>query len=104
MGKQCVLASTLLLVTLVTTTLTAQTTYTVTATNARLNREVTGEVVVEVVGDDGTAVPAEPVNAFVWDGVGSVPIAAADFHLEVDPIANTGAINVNWTDEIGVWE
>lgn len=69
--------------------------YEVEAEDARLNREVLGEVVATV--DD---VPAEPVNSFVWDGEGSVPIEGS-VRLEVDPLANSGEIVASWTDPDG---
>lgn len=70
----------------------------VAASNARLNRKVLGDVVAKVEG-----VPAEPVHSFVWDGDGSVPIKGS-VKLEIDPIANTGEIIVEWTDEHGQWK
>ena len=47
-------------------------------------------------------VPAEPVDSFVWDGVGSTPIKGS-VKLEIDPVANTGKIRAKWTDENGEW-
>lgn len=72
--------------------------YEVKASGATLNREVTGPVVAEVQG-----VPAEPVDAFVHDGVGVTPVKA-QAKLEVDPVNNTGRIEVKWEDEYGKWE
>jgi len=71
--------------------------YEVTATDARLNRKVMGDVTNSVQG-----VPAEPVHSFVWDGDGSVPIEGRA-QLEIDPVANTGRITAEWTDENGTW-
>ncbi|MFV2064993.1 MAG: hypothetical protein ACC726_16000 [Chloroflexota bacterium] len=73
-------------------------TFIVEGENARMNRLVTGEVVAELNG-----VPAEPVDSFVWDGEGSVPIDGS-VKITVDPVANTGEITATWTDENGVWE
>lgn len=74
-------------------------TYEITGKNASLQREVTGAVIVDVDG-----VPAEPVDSFVWDGVGSVPINKAKINIKVDPVANTGKIKAEWTDENGDWK
>lgn len=68
------------------------------ATDARLVRQVTGDVVADVQG-----VPAEPVDSFAWDGDGSTPIEGT-VKLDIDPVANTGEIVANWTDENGSWE
>ncbi len=75
-----------------------QLTYEVKATNARLNREVTGTVIASVNG-----VAAEPVDSFVFDGVGSVAVKGR-VKLKVDPVANTGKIQAEWTDENGKWK
>lgn len=77
---------------------TAETIYEVKATNAQVNREVIGPVINTVDG-----VPAEPVDSFVWDGIGSVSVEGS-VTLEVDPVANTGTIKAQWIDEFGVWE
>ncbi len=71
--------------------------YEVKATMPRLNRRVMGDVVATVNG-----VPAEPVDSFVWDGVGSVPIKG-EARLKIDPVANTGEIWVEWEDRNGHW-
>lgn len=68
------------------------------ATDARLIRQVTGDVVADVDG-----VPAEPVDSFAWDGDGVTPIEGT-VTLDIDPVANTGEIVANWTDENGSWE
>ena len=72
--------------------------YRVTATAAVRNRAVTGTVIADVDG-----VPAEPVDSFVWDGNNSAVLSAGTATLEVNPIDNTGTINVTWTDEHGDW-
>lgn len=72
-------------------------TYTVTATNPRLIRNVMGEITADVQG-----VPAAPVHAFAWDGEGVFPIKGSAT-LEVDPVANTGELTAEWTDEYGSW-
>lgn len=71
--------------------------YQITAKDGRLVREVTGEVTSTVAG-----VPAEPVDSFVWDGDGVVPIEGS-VRVNIDPIANTGTIEAHWTDENGEW-
>lgn len=71
------------------------------AENPRLNRKVLTDDPDEITFVDG--VPAEPVHSFVWDGEGSVPIEGSAT-LEIDPVANTGEIKANWTDENGEWE
>lgn len=108
MRQYIYIASTLLLVALIAgvallqpPTITAQggdqLAYEVVAGNARLNRLVTGEVTADVDG-----VPAEPVHSFVWDGEGSVPIEGTAT-VEIDPVANTGEITAEWSDEHGDW-
>ena len=72
--------------------------YTIVARDARLNREVLGAAT-----DDVQGVPAEPVDAFVWDGVGSTPVSNAVAVVRLDPEANTGVIRAQWTDENGSW-
>ena len=62
-----------------------------------MNRAVTGAVTGDIDG-----VPQVPVDSFVWDGTGSTLITAIAT-LNIDPVANTGSINVTWIDEHGVW-
>lgn len=71
--------------------------YEVKASQPRLNRRVTGDVILYV---DGVA--AEPVDSFVWDGNGSVPVKGWA-RLKIDPVANTGEIRAEWEDENGYW-
>ncbi len=71
--------------------------YEIKAKDGRLIREVTGAVTDDILG-----VPAAPVDSFVWDGDGIVPINGS-VKLEIDPVANTGSIVANWTDENGNW-
>jgi len=71
--------------------------YEVKASQPRLNRRVTGDVVASLDG-----VPAEPVDSFVWDGEGSVPVRGKA-RLRIDPVANTGEIWVEWEDRNGYW-
>jgi hypothetical protein len=71
--------------------------YRVTARMPRVNREVLDEVTDEVQG-----VPAEPVDSFVWDGVGSEPTVGHAV-VDIDPVNNTGTIRANWIDEHGSW-
>ncbi|VAX05606.1 hypothetical protein MNBD_GAMMA25-1057 [hydrothermal vent metagenome] len=71
--------------------------YEVKASNASLQRRVTGPIVASVNG-----VAAEPVDSFVWDGNGSVPIKGWA-KLKIDPVANTGKIMAQWEDENGHW-
>ncbi|MBL1274579.1 MAG: hypothetical protein COB30_000665 [Ectothiorhodospiraceae bacterium] len=73
----------------------SQLTYEVKASMPCLNRRVTGEVISYLDG-----VPAEPVDSFVWDGVGSVPVKGSA-KLEIDPVANTGEIWAEWEDRNG---
>lgn len=68
-------------------------TYHVEAENARLNRRVLGDVTDSVQG-----IPAQPVDSFVWDGVGSVVLESASATLDVDPAHNTGTLTAEWTD------
>ena len=72
--------------------------YEVKADNGRLIRKVTGQVTSEVNG-----VPASPVDSFVWNGDGVVPIRGK-VKVEIDPVANTGEISAKWRDENGRWE
>lgn len=71
--------------------------YEIKASKPRLNRRVTGDVVASVDG-----VVAEPVDSFVWDGSGSVPVEGKA-KLKIDPVANTGKIWVEWEDRNGSW-
>lgn len=71
--------------------------YRIQATNARLIREVQGSATAFV----GT-VPAEPVDAFAWDG-GGVTTIEGTMTIEVDPVNNTGTIQADWQDEFGQW-
>jgi len=71
--------------------------YEIKASKPRLNRRVTGDVIASVDG-----VPAEPVDSFVWDGNGSVPVKGKA-RLKIDPVANTGEIWVEWEDQNGYW-
>jgi hypothetical protein len=71
--------------------------YEVSAGDARLIRKVIGPVISYVEG-----VPAEPVDALVFDGVG-VKSITGHLKAELDPVANTGSIEASWEDESGVW-
>ncbi len=71
--------------------------YVVRASGARLNRRLMGPVRRDVHG-----VPAEPVDSFVWDGVGSTPIEGS-IVIDVQPMTNTGIVEAKWTDENGRW-
>lgn len=71
--------------------------YDVFAGGPRLNRKVLGAVTRWVQG-----VPAEPVDSFVYDGDGSVPIKGT-LRMSIDPVAETGWIEARWTDENGEW-
>ncbi len=71
--------------------------YEIEAKNARLIRNVTGPVIASVDG-----VPAEPVDSFVWDGVGTSMINA-QLKLKIDAIHNTGEIKAEWEDKNGHW-
>ena len=71
--------------------------YRVTATGARRNRRLMGPVRREVQG-----VPAEPVDSFCWNGVGSTPIEGRVV-IDVQPMTNTGYIDAEWVDEHGRW-
>lgn len=75
-----------------------QLTYDMKASNATLNRKVLGPVLTFVNG-----VPAEPVDSFVWNGVGRTPIKATA-KLKIDPVTNEGKIKAEWTDEFGKWK
>jgi hypothetical protein len=70
--------------------------YEVVATRPRLNRRVTGPVTRWVQG-----VPAEPVDSFVYDGVGSEPIEGT-VTLRIDPVNNVGVIEARWVDPDGI--
>jgi len=71
--------------------------YDVKASKPRLNRNIIGEVVAELHG-----VPAEPVDSFAWDGIGSVAVKGKAC-LKIDPITNKGEIWVEWEDQNGYW-
>lgn len=71
--------------------------YEISASDARLIRKVTGAVISEVQG-----VPAEPVDALVFDGIG-VERVKGHLRARLDPIANTGSIHATWKDAFGVW-
>lgn len=75
----------------------SQLTYRVTASHARLNRRLMGPVKRWLHG-----VAAEPVDSFVWNGEGSVPIEGT-LSLEISPVSNTGFIKAEWTDANGKW-
>ncbi len=72
-------------------------TYRIQGKLARRNRQVTGPVTSWVQG-----VPAEPVDSFTYDGVGSDPVDA-QIDIEVNPVTNTGTIRCDWSDEHGDW-
>jgi hypothetical protein len=71
--------------------------YIVTATAPRLNRKLLGPATHRLQG-----VPSQPIDSFVWDGDGSVPIQGS-LRMVVDPVAETGSIVARWTDESGEW-
>ena len=71
--------------------------YEIKASKPLLNRRVTGDVISSL---DGVA--AEPVDSFVWDGNGSMQVKGKA-RLEIDPVANTGEIWVEWEDQNGYW-
>jgi len=71
--------------------------YEVKASQPRLNRRVTGDIVATLDG-----VPAEPVDSFVWNGNGSVPVKGWA-RLKIDPVANSGEIWAEWEDRNGYW-
>jgi len=71
--------------------------YRVTASEPRLNRRLMGPTRRDVQG-----VPAEPVDSFVWNGVGSTPIEGT-LVIDVQPMTNTGFIDAEWTDRNGRW-
>ena len=66
-------------------------------TDARVNREVMGPPTEHVGG-----VPAVPVDSFVWDGDGSIPVRGR-IKIAIDPVANTGKIVARWHDDHGSW-
>jgi len=72
--------------------------YQVIAQSPRLNRRLMGAVRREVQG-----VPAEPVDSFTWNGVGSEQIEG-ELRFQIDPGRQEGVIQANWTDEHGDWE
>jgi hypothetical protein len=71
--------------------------YDVVASAPRVNRRPTGEITHWVQG-----VPAEPVDSFVYDGVGSVNTNGF-VRLVADPVAETGIVEAEWEDEHGSW-
>ncbi|MFV1984463.1 MAG: hypothetical protein ACC657_13055 [Thiohalomonadales bacterium] len=71
--------------------------YEIEAKNARLVRNVTGPVVASIDG-----VPAEPVDSFVWSGVGTTKING-QLKLKIDTVHNTGEIHAEWEDRNGHW-
>lgn len=71
--------------------------YRVSASGARLNRRVMGPVRRDVQG-----IPAEPVDSFVWNGVGSTPVEGSVV-IDLQPMTNTGFIEAHWVDENGRW-
>lgn len=73
--------------------------YEIKAKDARLIRQVTGDVTSAVDG-----IPASPVDSFLWDGEGIVPIKGSA-KVKIDPVANTGEIKAKWEDAEGnKWE
>ena len=73
--------------------------YKVEAEDGRLIRKV-GDPVTSYV--DG--IPAAPVDSFIWNGDGIVAIEGSAT-VNLDPVANTGVITAEWTDEEGnKWE
>lgn len=76
---------------------TRRTFYQVFGRTPRLNHEPMGPAKVTVGG-----VPAEPVDSFNWDGVGSNWIDG-EIIMNIDPVANTGFIQATWTDQYGEW-
>lgn len=91
------LPATTILVTSANTALADKLVYEITASNARLNRVVSGPVVASIDG-----VPAEPVDSFVWSGIGTTKIKA-ELKLKIDTIHNTGEIFAEWEDINGHW-
>ena len=71
--------------------------YKVEASEPRRNHRVMGPVTRYVQG-----VPAEPVDSFVWNGVGSEPIVG-QLQLEIDPVNDVGLVIASWTDSYGDW-
>lgn len=71
--------------------------YEVVATAPRLNRQVMGPVLSFIQG-----VPAEPVDSFTYDGVGSVAIEGR-IRIVVDPVAEVGVVEASWNDHNGEW-
>jgi hypothetical protein len=72
--------------------------YKVRASNARWNHRVMSAPTAYVQG-----VPAEPVDSFVWDGVGSRELVDARITMELDPIWNRAIVRASWTDAYGKW-
>ncbi|GAB4368766.1 MAG: hypothetical protein Kow0062_02170 [Acidobacteriota bacterium] len=67
------------------------------ASDAHLIRRPLGVPRLEVGG-----VPAEPVDAFCWDGRGVVAVPG-EILIDVDVTANTGVIRARWSDRHGEW-
>ena len=72
--------------------------YSVRADNARWNHKLIATPTSYVQG-----VPAEPVDSFVWDGVGSRELVDARITMELDPIWNRAIVRASWTDAYGRW-
>ena len=72
--------------------------YSVWANNARWNHKVMSTPTSYLHG-----VPAEPVDSFVWDGVGSRELVDAEITMELDPIWNRATVRASWTDAYGKW-
>jgi len=71
--------------------------YEVIAQSPRLNRRLMGPITGRVQG-----VPAEPVDSFVWDGNGSIPIEG-ELIMEISPETESGFVLATWKDEHGEW-
>lgn len=87
----------LLIFTGVSATAQEDMTYTIRADGLRVIHNVMGEV-----QEDVMSVAAQPVQSFAWNGEG-VMDAEGIAVVEVDPVANTGSIQVTWTDQYGEW-
>lgn len=71
--------------------------YELEAKKASLIHRVTGDITTSLDG-----VPAEPVDSFIWNGDGLIPIKGkASF--KIDPVMNTGEIHAEWKDQYGEW-
>lgn len=71
--------------------------YEVIARSPRLNRRPMGPITSRVQG-----VPAEPVDSFVWDGNGSIPIEG-ELIMEISPETDSGFVLATWKDPYGEW-